>query len=404
MSVSDAVLANRSSAIAPVRKELSSSVVWLLTILAALTVANLYYNQPLLPAIARTYGVTNGQAGMVAVLTQVGYAIGLVAFVPLGDGVEPRRLMLMLLAAVTVSLVGAAVAPTLALGSMAALAIGATTVVPQIIFPLAAGLAPPERRGATVGRIMGGVLVGILGARTIAGFVGAAIGWRWMYAVAAITMALCAVVVRVALPAYHPRATVSYRELLRSLVPIARREPVARDAALLGALMFGSFSAFWTTLAFRLEAPPLHYGSRMAGLFGLLGITGAAVAPIAGRLADRRSARVTVGYAIAAVAVGWIIFAVAGTTLWGIAIGVVVLDAGVQAAQVSNQSRIYALDTRLHGRLNTIYMVSYFIGAAVGSALGSAAWEIARWPGVCAVGLGLTVAAGLRYRLARPPA
>jgi predicted MFS family arabinose efflux permease len=287
---------------------------------------------------------------------------------------------------------------------VAALAIGATTIVPQIVFPLAAGLSAPERRGKTLGNILGGVLVGILGARTIAGFVGAALGWRSMYLIAAVAMALSAVVVRMRLAEYQPANTISYKELLRSLVPIARREPVARDAALLGALLFASFSAFWTTLAFDLETPPLHYGSRVAGLFGLLGITGAAVAPLAGRLADRRSARVTVGFAIAAAAVAWGVLAVAGRTLWGIAIGVIVLDAAVQAAQVSNQSRIYALHPHMHGRLNTIYMVSYFIGGAAGSALGSAAWEIARWPGVCAVGLGLLGVAGLRYRLARPPA
>jgi MFS family permease len=216
-------------------------------------------------------------------------------------------------------------------------------------------------------------------------------------------MAASAVVVRLRLPVYQPAATMSYGMLLRSLVPIARREPVVRDAAFLGAMCFGSFSTFWTTLAFRLEAPPLHYGSRVAGLFGLLGITGAAIAPMAGRLADRRSARATVGYAIVVAALAWIVLAVAGTTLWGIGIGVVLLDAAVQAAQVSNQSRIYALDPRLHGRLNTIYMVSYFVGGAAGSALGSAAWELGRWPGVCAVGLGLLVVAGLRHRLAHPP-
>jgi predicted MFS family arabinose efflux permease len=383
---------------------ISKGTVWLLTILAALTVANLYYNQPLLPDMARTFGTSNGQAGIVAVLTQVGYAVGLIAFVPLGDGVEPRRLMLMLLGAVTVALLAEALAPSLPIAAVAALAIGATTVVPQVVIPLAAGLAPPERRGATIGQIMGGVLVGILGARTIAGTVGALTSWRWMYGIAAIVMVLCAVALRVGLEPYHPTHTLSYRELLASLPAIVRREPVVRDAAFLGAMLFGSFSTFWTTLAFRLEWPPLHYGSEVAGLFGLLGLTGAAVAPIAGWLADRRSARATIGYSIIPAALAWVVLAVAGATLWGIAIGVVLLDAGVQAAQVSNQSRIYALDPRFHGRLNTIYMVSYFIGGALGSALGSAAWELAHWPGVCAVGLGLLGVAALRHRLAHPPA
>jgi predicted MFS family arabinose efflux permease len=142
----------------------------------------------------------------------------------------------------------------------------------------------------------------------------------------------------------------------------------------------------------------------VAGLFGLLGLTGAAVAPLAGWMADRRSARTTIGYAIIGAALSWVVLALTGATLWGIALGVILLDATVQGAQVSNQARIYALDPRFHGRLNTIYMVSYFAGGALGSALGSVAWDVAHWPGVCAVGLGLLAVAGVRYRVARPPA
>jgi predicted MFS family arabinose efflux permease len=339
----------------PLRPGLSSSTVLLLTVLAAFTAANIWYNQPLLPDIARTFGVSAGRAGIVAVLTQAGYAAGLLCFVPLGDAVDARRLMLALLAAVTVALLGAAAAPSLPWMATAG-------------------------RGRVVGQITGGLLVGILGARALAGFVGAAFGWRRMFVVAAGLMLLSAIAVRVGLPARRPPATISYGALLRSLLPIAREQPVARDAAFLGAMSFGSFSAFWTTLAFRLESPPLHYGSRVAGLFGLLGIAGAAAAPFAGYLADRRSARGTVGLALIGVAAAWVVLAVAGDTLWGIAAGVVILDAAVQTAQVSNQARIYALDARLYGRLNTIYMVSYFAGGALGSAAG-----------------------GLRHRLAHPP-
>ncbi|MDB4909618.1 MAG: major facilitator superfamily 1, partial [Gemmatimonadetes bacterium] len=240
--------------------------------------------------------------------------------------------------------------------------------------------------------------------RVLAGFVGAAFGWRRMFALAAVMMLVTAIAVRLWLPTRRPSTTLSYLQLMRSLIPIARSEPVIRDAALLGALTFGSFSAFWTTLAFRLEAPPLHYGSRVAGLFGLLGIAGAATAPIAGYFADKRSPRETVGFALYAIAISWIVLAFAGHTLWGIAAGVVILDAGVQAAQVSNQARVYSLDAKLYGRLNTIYMASYFAGGALGSALASAAWDFFGWLGVCAVGIALIIAAILRHRLAHPPA
>jgi predicted MFS family arabinose efflux permease len=386
------------------RVGLPASVILLLTVVAAFTVANLWYNQPLLPDIARTFHASEGQTGVVAVLTQIGYAAGLLCFVPLGDMVDARRLMLALLGGVTVALLAAAYAPSLGLLAAASFAIGLFTVVPQVAIPMAAALSPPERRGRVVGQIVGGLLVGVLGARVLAGFVGAAFGWRRMFILAAAMMLVTAIAVRLRLPTRHPSTTLSYPQLMRSLIPIARTEPVVRDAALLGALTFGSFSAFWTTLAFRLEAPPLHYGSRVAGLFGLLGIAGAATAPIAGYFADKRSPRATVGFALAAIAVSWIVLAFAGHSLWGIAIGVVILDAGVQAAQVSNQSRVYSLDPKLYGRLNTIYMASYFAGGALGSALASAAWELFGWQGVCAVGLALVVAGLVRHRLAHPPA
>jgi predicted MFS family arabinose efflux permease len=392
-----------SSAQESERPGLPASVILLLTVVAAFTVANLWYNQPLLPDIARTFHASEGQAGVVAVLTQIGYAVGLLCFVPLGDAVDARRLMLTLLGGVTVALLAAAYAPSLGLLAAAGFAIGLFTVVPQVAIPMAAALSPPEHRGRVVGQIVGGLLVGVLGARVLAGFVGAAFGWRRMFILAAAMMLVTAIAVRLWLPTRHPSTTLSYPQLMRSLIPIARTEPVIRDAALLGALTFGSFSAFWTTLAFRLEAPPLHYGSRVAGLFGLLGIAGAATAPIAGYFADKRSPRQTVGYALFAVAISWIVLALAGHTLWGIAVGVVILDAGVQAAQVSNQARVYSLDAKLYSRLNTIYMTSYFAGGALGSALASAAWDFFGWRGVCAVGMALIVAAILRHRLAHPP-
>jgi predicted MFS family arabinose efflux permease len=186
-----------------------------------------------------------------------------------------------------------------------------------------------------------------------------------------------------------------YRALLRSLWTFLRTEPVLRDAALLGALFFAGFNALWTTLAFRLREPPLQYGSTVAGLFGLLGIAGALTAPIAGRIADRSSPRSTIAIAAGLTAIAWLTMLAAGHTLVGLAVGVVFLDAGTVGAQVMNQSRIYALPAEAHSRLNTVYMVAYFIGGSAGSVIGAAAWEAARWPGVCAVGLGSVVVAAL---------
>jgi predicted MFS family arabinose efflux permease len=368
---------------------LSPSLIWLLTVVAGASVANLYYNQPLLPDIAASFHVPPGAVGTVATVTQVGYAVGLLLFVPLGDVVERRRMIVSLLVAVAIALALAAASPSLGVLTVASFAIGVTTVVPQLIIPFVAGLAPAEKRGRIVGQVVSGILVGILVGRAVAGLLGHLTGWRSVFAYASVAMLLLGLVMRRLLPVAPPASEhMPYRALLGSLVTLWRREPVIRDASLIGALSFASFSAFWTTLAFRLREAPLDYGSGVAGAFGLLGVIGAAAAPIAGRMADKRSPRATVGVSLLVNVTAWIVLLAFGHTLAGIAIGVLLLDAGTQAAQVSNQARVYALPAEAHGRLNTLYMVCYFIGGAAGSALATVAWGASHWLGVCGVGLG----------------
>lgn len=372
---------------------LPRSTVWLFAATTGLAVANLYYHQPLLGEIARDFGVPLGRAGFVSTVTQTGYALGLLLFVPLGDARERRRLVVLLLLAVAVALAGAALAPSLGVLAVASFAIGVTTVVPQLVIPFAAGLAPPAERGRVIGLVMGGLLVGILGGRVVSGLIGSAFGWRASFAVAAVLMLALAAVAARRFPLAPPASRLRYAALLRSLASLARSEPVLRDAAAIGALSFAAFSAFWTTLAFRLETPPLHYGAREAGLFGLIGIAGALAAPLVGRLSDRRSPRATVGTGLLLSVAAWAGFLLAGHTLAGLVLGVLLLDVGAQATGVSNQARIYALPAELHGRLNTVYMVSFFLGGSVGSSLGSWAWEVRGWTGVCATGIGMTAAA-----------
>ncbi|MFL5561585.1 MAG: MFS transporter, partial [Gemmatimonadaceae bacterium] len=280
----------------------------------------------------------------------------------------------------------------------ASFAIGVTTVVPQLILPFAAGMSAPAVRGRVVGQVVSGLLVGILAGRVVAGAIAHFAGWRSVFAIAAVAMLLLAVALRIMLPLAPPAAGgLSYSGLLRSLGTIARDEPVIRDAALLGALTFASFSAFWTTLAFRLAEPPLHYGSATAGAFGLIGLVGAAAAPLAGRMADKRSPRRTVGIGLVVNIAAWIVMAFGGHTLLGLGLGVVLLDAGTQVAQVSNQARVYALPAAMHGRLNTIYMTGYFVGGSLGSAAATLAWGAGHWAGVCAVALGALAVALLVY-------
>jgi predicted MFS family arabinose efflux permease len=377
----------------------------LLAFTAGAAVANLYYNQPLLPAIGRAFGVADGRVGLVATATQVGYAAGLLLFVPLGDVVERRRLIVTLLVVVAVALGAVAAAPGLGWLLGASLALGLTTVVPQVVVPFAAGLAPEAQRGRVVGRIMSGILIGILAARVLAGALAGVAGWRAPYVVASALMLVLAAALARLLPRVPPGLHLPYGALLRSLATLARTEPVLRDAAAIGALNFLAFSAFWTTLAFRLETPPLHYGSAVAGLFGLVGIVGALAAPLVGHRADRSTPRRTVGVGLVVLAASYLLFLLAGHTLLGLVVGVIVVDAGMQVVNVSNQARIYALPARAHSRLNTVYMGAYFVGGSAGSALGVWAWDRWQWAGVCGVALAaIALAAAVYERGRRSPA
>jgi predicted MFS family arabinose efflux permease len=364
-----------------------------MAVASAITAANLYYNQPLLGDIGRTLGASGGALGLVPTLTQVGYAIGMLFLVPLGDSLERRKVILVLCALVAVALVAAGLAPGLNVLVAASFAIGLTTVIPQLLIPFAAQLAAPSERGRVVGTVMSGLLIGILLSRTAAGFVGTHLGWRTMFWVAAVLMVVLGVVLRFTLPSRPPLAAMPYPELMKSLIHLARTEPVLRLHALLGALTFGAFGAFWATLALYLQSLPGHYGAQVAGLFGVVGVAGALVAPLVGRYADRRGDRRINALAIAVLFASFGVLWLWGHSLWGIGVGVVLLDLGAQANQIANQAKVYSLRPEARSRLNTLYMVTYFAGGAAGAWAGMTAWTRAGWPGVCAVGAVLSFVA-----------
>ncbi|MGE6757118.1 MFS transporter [Corallococcus interemptor] len=372
---------------------LRPSLVWLMAVAGAVTVANLYYNQPLLGDIGRTLGADGSALGLVPTLTQVGYAVGMLFLVPLGDSLERRKVILLLCGCVGVALVAAGLAPSLNVLVAASFAIGVTTVVPQMIIPFAAQLAAPSERGRVVGTVMSGLLIGILLSRTAAGFVGTHLGWRTMFFAAAGLMVVTGVVLRFTLPAAPPVAAMPYPQLMRSLIHLARTEPVLRLHALLGGLTFGAFSAFWATLALYLRSLPGHYDAQVAGLFGVVGVAGALIAPLVGRFADRGAGRRINALAIAVLLASFGVLWLWGHSLWGIALGVVLLDLGAQANQIANQARVYSLRPDARSRLNTLYMVTYFVGGAAGAWAGMAAWTRAGWPGVCAVGAAMSLTA-----------
>jgi predicted MFS family arabinose efflux permease len=352
-----------------------------------MVVANNYYNQPLLAEIAKTFQVPEARAGTVAMLTQLGYAIGLLFIIPLGDMLRRKRLILIDFVLIMLSLLLAAFAPNIYTLMGASLLIGATSVVPQLFVPLAAQLAKPEARGRAVGTVMSGLLIGILCSRTLSGFVGAHLGWRAMFLIAAGLMLVLWVALYFLLPEVHPEFKGNYKSLMRSLVHLFRTEPRLRLASARGALSFACFGGFWTTLVFLLEAPPFNAGSDVAGAFGLVGAGGALMASVMGRLSDRFDTRYLLTGALSLIILSYMIFGFFSYSMIGLVVGVILLDLGLQASHIANQTMVFSLNPQARNRLNTVYMFTYFMGGATGTLLASHAWQLWRWDGVVLVGV-----------------
>ncbi|HET6253884.1 MAG TPA: MFS transporter [Puia sp.] len=376
---------------------LSRTHILIMAICTGLIVANIYYCQPLLVLISKSFAISGSKGGRIAFLTQLGYAIGLLFFVPLGDKLERRGQIIWMAAAAVGALVLAAAAPSLLILEIASVLIGATSVIPQLILPMAAQLAAPSRTGKVIGSIMSGLLIGILLSRTLSGFVGALLGWRGMYWVAAgITFSLL-LIIRLYFPVSKPDFSGSYGSLMKSLLTLAKEQPVLREAAAINALGFATFGMFWTTMVLHLSGAPFHFNSDLIGLFGLAAAAGALAAPLVGGSADKRNPRITIGYGLGLLLISFLLLYIWADTVSGMIAGIVLLDLAMQCIHVSNQSRVYALIPAARNRLNTVYMTVSFIGTSLGSAIGLYAWDKGAWAGVCLSGGLLTVAALLIY-------
>ena len=385
---------------------LPPGLVRLMAITCAVTVANLYYAQPLLHSIGTDLRVSQGSASLLVTFGQFGYAAGLLFIVPAGDIVRRRPLLTGMLACCSVTLAGAALAPDLPVLVAAVTLCCVTSVVVQMLVPYAATLASDNERSRVIGTLMGGLLIGILVSRTFAGMVAEAGGWRTVYGIAAVLMALTAITLRRALPDHGRQLEISYKEQLRGVLAIARAEPVLRWRSLIAACGFGSFAAFWTTATFLLASSQYGFSQLDIGLFALVGAAGAVTSLAGGRALDRwPSLRwKATGGALTLLAGSYVLIGMGGAPLGTrslvlLIIGVLVMDACVQGAHTINQSVIYALLPQARSRLTTVYITTMFAGGALGSAAGAQAYEHWGWAGATLVAAAFPVL-GLTFWLA----
>ncbi|SHM59193.1 MFS transporter [Flavobacterium xanthum] len=369
---------------------LSNQVLYLLSISAGLVVANLYYNQPLLHQISVSFNVSEAEVSNVALFTQLGYALGLLFIIPLGDMVSNKKILRLDFLIMVIALIIAGLANSLLVLILSSFIVGFTSALPQLFVPMAAQLSDDENRGRAIGIVMSGLLIGILGSRVISGFVGEQFGWRVMFYAAAVMMIILFVILKFKLPTIEPVFKGSYASLMKSLHHYFKTDASLRLATLRGGLAFAGLSAFWTTLVFLMQ-DSFGYGSTITGAFGILGIVGALAATFVGKISSTVSNNLVILVAILLLIVSWIVLLFSGNSLVGLMIGILLVDLGLQALHITNQKIIFSKSPEARNRVNTIYMVGFFIGGAFGTVAGALAWENYKWLGVSALGIILSV-------------
>jgi predicted MFS family arabinose efflux permease len=373
--------------------EPGKGLVFAMACACGIAVANIYYNQPMIGVITRSFPGELAPS-LIPTATQLGYALGLLLLVPLGDLIERRRLIVSQFFVLALSLLFGAVASTGWALLGASLCIGFTASVTQQIIPAAASLVSDNRRGTVIGSVMSGLLSGMLLSRILAGFIATHYGWRTMFWLGIPLVLAGAATMALLLPLSRPATSMKYGLLLRSLLRLWSEEPRLRRATLTQGLLFAVFSAFWTILALHLEQPPFHLGADIAGLFGIIGVVGVLAAPIAGRLADRRGPGRVVSTGAFATLMAWLVLA-GWNSLAGLIFGVILLDFGMQSAMVANQQIIYGLKPQARNRVNSLFMVGMFIGGSLGSGGAMLAWKVADWQGVAVSAIAVALTAFL---------
>ncbi|MET6595067.1 MFS transporter [Citrobacter portucalensis] len=370
---------------------LSPSLILLMSIATGLAVASNYYAQPLLDTIARNFSLSASTAGFIVTAAQLGYAAGLLFLVPLGDMFERRMLIVSMTLLAAGGMLITASSQSLGMLILGTALTGLFSVVAQILVPLAATLATPDKRGKVVGTIMSGLLLGILLARTVAGLLANLGGWRTVFWVASVLMALMAVALWRGLPKMKSDTHLNYPQLLGSVFSLFIHDKLLCTRAMLGCLTFANFSILWTSMAFLLAAPPFNYSEGMIGLFGLAGAAGALGARPAGGFADKGKSHLTTTIGLLLLLLSWLAIWLGHASVPMLIIGILVLDLTVQGVHITNQTVIYRIHPDARNRLTAGYMTSYFIGGAAGSLISASAWQHAGWAGVCLAGTTVAV-------------
>jgi predicted MFS family arabinose efflux permease len=374
-------------------KALSRPVLLLFATAAGLSVANIYCAQPFLEALAGEFGFGRASVGSVITFTQIGYALGLLFIVPLGDLLNRRRLVLCQLSLSAVALVVVYFAASKEMLLIAMFFVGLLAVVVQVLVAFAASLAPPEERGSAVGTVTSGIVLGILLARTASGILSDLAGWRSVYLISALLTLLIACALYRILPELEPPTKGSYSELLRSVVELYLTLPILRARAFIALLLFAAFGTLWTSLVLPLSEPPYSLSRTAIGLFGLAGVAGAVAAGRAGRLADQGFGQWTTGISLGLLLVSWIFIACLHRPFVMLVIGIVLLDFAVQAVHVTNQSMIFAVRPEAKSRLVAAYMIFYSLGSGLGAYASTLSYAAFHWAGVCALGACFSAAA-----------
>ncbi|MGF1684781.1 MFS transporter [Photobacterium minamisatsumaniensis] len=375
------------------KPQITNSLLFLMATAVSATVANLYYNQPILPLIGKELGIGGDALGAIPAASQFGYAAALLFISPLGDSIARKRLIGILSLCLITALICAFSANNFLVLIGACFAIGLSANITQQLIPFAASLSTPEQKGRVIGTLMSGLTIGILLSRTASGYIGEHFGWRAVFMMSACIAALFTALLMRFLPTNQPTNRIPYSKLLLSMFGLIRQYGLLRKSALTGALWFAAFNVLWATLALHVSGDPFNFDAQQAGLFGIVALAGVSGAKFSGMWVSKVGSRMMITIALSLIAIGFLVSGLYGDSLVGLIIGIILIDFGVFSAQVSNQVAVFSIDPSAQSRINGIYMLGYYLGGALGSLVGVKVFDHFGWFGVSVLSLILVSAA-----------